>query len=110
MTCNLIYFFPDFRALKNEDFDLLSKEIVELFPNELAAVYYLPPIRKRFSKDKKAGISRGKLVDKYRNKLTYLRKTGLLPSSASKVSSDVEDRENNSGKQLFYDGSQYITT
>jgi len=33
----------------------------------------MPPIRKKYSKNDKAGISRGKLVDKFRNALKFIR-------------------------------------
>ncbi|XP_045460500.1 uncharacterized protein LOC123670948 [Harmonia axyridis] len=67
-----------FRRLTNEDFRRLSKHIVELFPGELHQVYFTSPIKKRNSKDNKSGVARGKLVDKYRNRLTFLRKSGII--------------------------------
>lgn len=44
----------------------------------------MPPVRKKDSKTDKAGISRGKLVDKFRNKLRFIR-------SAEKLKNSVKD-------------------
>lgn len=63
-----------FRQLKNEDFCTLSKEIEDLFPTETRFTYYIAPITKKFSKTNKSITSRGKLVDKYRNKIRDYRK------------------------------------
>lgn len=63
--------------MKNEDFDSLSKEIEKLFPTETRSTYYIPPIAKKYSKTNKSITSRGKLVDKYRNKIQdYKKLTG----------------------------------
>lgn len=72
----LIFFLS--RRLTNEDFRRLSKHIVEQFPGEWHQVYFTSPIKKRNSKDSKSGIARGKLIDKYRNRLTLLRQSGIL--------------------------------
>ncbi|KAL0105551.1 hypothetical protein PUN28_016913 [Cardiocondyla obscurior] len=59
-------------TLKNDDFEYLATEIVKLFPTENIATYYVPPIPKKASRVGKSIISRGKLVDKYRNKICAL--------------------------------------
>jgi len=41
----------------------------------------MPPIRKKYSKIDKAGISRGKLVDKYRNSLKFIRSAKKLKNN-----------------------------
>lgn len=64
-----------------------------MFPNELAQVYYTDPINKRNSKNKKSVIARGKLVDKYRNKLSFLRKAKVLTSRNSDGESDDYDQD-----------------
>ncbi|KAJ8911123.1 hypothetical protein NQ315_003298, partial [Exocentrus adspersus] len=61
----------------------------ELFPCEISEAYYLPPVKKRDSRDNKSGVAKGKLVDKFRNKLTFLREAGLLPSRG-----EHSDKEN----------------
>ncbi|CAH0562862.1 unnamed protein product [Brassicogethes aeneus] len=55
--------------LTNEEIQFVTERIVELFPHEIQETYFVPPIRKFQSGDSKAGISKGKLIDKYRNKL-----------------------------------------
>ncbi|XP_070516625.1 uncharacterized protein [Cardiocondyla obscurior] len=67
-----IYFYYGF-SLKNDDFEYLATEIVKLFPTENIATYYVPPISKKASRVGKSIISRGKLVDKYRNKIRALK-------------------------------------
>ncbi|XP_039309196.1 uncharacterized protein LOC105204400 [Solenopsis invicta] len=59
--------------LKNDDFQYIAEEIVKLFPTEVTTTYYIPPISKRVSRIGKSIISRGKLVDKYRNKIRILK-------------------------------------
>lgn len=41
----------------------------------------MPPIRKKYSKIDKAGISRGKLVDKFRNALKFIRSAEKLKNN-----------------------------
>lgn len=60
-------------SLKNEDFLYIAEEIVKLFPTEAITTYYIPPIPKKLSRIGKSVISRGKLVDKYRNKIRVLK-------------------------------------
>ncbi|XP_039302876.1 uncharacterized protein LOC120357141 [Solenopsis invicta] len=86
-----------FRPLKNEDFNSLSKEIEELFPTETCCTYYVPPIAKKFSRNNKSITSRGKLVDKYKNKIRDYRKlighslTESSSTSTSTYNSELED-------------------
>ncbi|XP_030750822.1 uncharacterized protein LOC115879167 isoform X2 [Sitophilus oryzae] len=91
-----------FRRLTNEDFRKISKLIVEEFPNELPQVYFTSPIRKRNSRDQKTGIARGKLVDKYRNRLTFLRDSGILLSSRSSL--EVNDDTTDASENFDYNG------
>lgn len=63
--------------MKNDDFYTLSKEIENVFPTETSFTYYVPPIKKKYSKMNRSITSRGKLVDKYRNKIRdYRKRTG----------------------------------
>lgn len=90
-TINEIYFFS---RLVNEDFEFLAREITKIFPNERKEVYYIPAIRKRHSRDNKCGFARGKLLDKYKNKLTFLRRAKLIPTtrpSNSVTESSLQD-------------------
>lgn len=85
--------------MQNSDFNVLAKEIVKVFPNEVPEVYYTPPINKKNSRTNKCIIARGKLIDKYRNKLSFLRKAKYLPEALSEdtlVSDDsILDNEGN---------------
>ncbi|XP_029670901.1 uncharacterized protein LOC115240071 [Formica exsecta] len=60
--------------LTNEDFQHLAEAIVKDFPTEAVPTYYIPAIPKKLSRVGKSVISRGKLVDKYRNKLRLLKR------------------------------------
>lgn len=59
--------------LTNEHFEQISNEIVQLFLHENKEIYFIPPICKKDSKENKAGISRGKLVDKFRNDIKFIK-------------------------------------
>lgn len=82
--------------MKNEDFESISKEIEEVFPGETCYTYYIPPIRKKYSRNNKSITSRGKLVDKYRNKIRDFKKlagyslTECSSTSTSTYTSEVE--------------------
>ncbi|XP_031331382.1 uncharacterized protein LOC116164591 [Photinus pyralis] len=65
--------------LTNDDFKTIASKVNILFPNENTDVYYCPPVHKRFSRENRSEASKGKLVDKYKNKITYLRKAGVVP-------------------------------
>jgi len=78
--------------LKNEDFQQISHEIVKLFPHESKEIYFIPPIRKKDSKEDKAGISRGKLVDRFRNDIKFINCINKL-----KKSKQIEENIVNTG-------------
>ena len=59
--------------MENSDVEFLSYKISELFPNECAGTYYVPPALQSVSKTGKSVMSKGKLIDKYRNKCTFIR-------------------------------------
>ncbi|XP_030762270.1 uncharacterized protein LOC115887090 [Sitophilus oryzae] len=71
---------PTFQRLTNEDFDAIADNIITVFPKEVKTTYFIEPLKKKFSKENKSGFARGKLTDKYRNRLTFLRKAGLISS------------------------------
>lgn len=64
--------------MDNNDFAYLAHEIKTIFPNETIETYYVKPIAKKFSKNNKSGLAKGKLVDKYRNKRTFIREVENL--------------------------------
>lgn len=92
-----------FRSLKNEDFDLISTEIEELFPTETSSTYYVPPIAKKHSKINKSITSRGKLVDKYRNKIRdYKKLTGYNLTDCSSTSTTTPTNSELEGMYRTY--------
>lgn len=48
-------------------------------------------MRKTDSRNNKSGIAKGKLVDKYRNMLSFLRKYKLVSSSESENSNQYDE-------------------
>ncbi|KAF5270171.1 hypothetical protein FQR65_LT05651 [Abscondita terminalis] len=46
---------------------------------QVKEVYFTAPVKKRQSRDNKSEAAKGKLIDKYRNKLTFLRRAHILP-------------------------------
>lgn len=60
-------------SLKNDDFLYIAEEIVKLFPTEATTTYIFRQFRKKLWRIGKFVISRGKLVDKYRNKIRALK-------------------------------------
>lgn len=76
--------------MSSDDFSDLADEIVAEFPNERRETYYIPPVLKRYSKVKKSEHARGRLVDKFHNKLQQFRRmTGCIKS---KLSASIEKR------------------
>lgn len=89
--------------LLNADFDILSKKIQNLFPNEQQAFYYVPPK----SEGPSQKISKGKLPDFYRNKLDECRQIGLIERKRKRTSeninnSDIELSINSEGNNRIY--------
>lgn len=84
-----------FRRLIDRDFQVLTDKIIEIFPEECAKTYYIGPIKKKDSRHKRHERSRGKLIDKYRNRRTYILESDKLFNQSTSVHS-VED--NNLGK------------
>ena len=80
----------------------LAKSINALFPNEPAEVYYVPAIKKRDSMDGTCGVSRGKLVDKYRNSRTRLRNSGILSKRGVKRPATTLEFEETEGTVVIF--------
>lgn len=93
--CNCIYFFSI--QLNNEKLNKIADHIITLFPAECKEVYYCPPMKSKDSKNHKSGIAKGKLVDKNRNMLAFLRKYQLIPLSKS-VPTNSSKNENSFDK------------
>ena len=87
--------------MTNPDFQILADKIVKVFTKETRQTYYTAPVRKRDSRDQKAGVSHGKLVDKYKNKLTFLRNTGLLPATLKNTEVESDNVSSSNGIELF---------
>lgn len=82
--------------MNNVKINAIANHIITLFPAECKEVYYCPPVPKKNSKNRISGIAKGKLVDKHRNMLAFLRKYKLIPldSSPSANNSNYEDSFN----------------
>ncbi|KAF5270831.1 hypothetical protein FQR65_LT17786 [Abscondita terminalis] len=76
--------------LENKDLRTIADKIVDLFPKEHKAVYFVSPISKRYTKLQKGEIARGKLTDKYRNLRTFLRKSKVLGGFKEKLPEQFE--------------------
>lgn len=79
--------------VKNYQFEVAARIIASLFPGEDIETFYIPP--KAEGPEQK--ISKGKLVEKYRNKRKFLKKNNALGSSVStdnlQLESDATDVE-----------------
>ncbi|XP_039303045.1 uncharacterized protein LOC120357201 [Solenopsis invicta] len=81
--------------LRNEDFDAIADNIVHVFPEECKETYYVPPVSKRDSSNQKSKVAKGKLVDKYWNKISFLREakinvtSDVIPEAATCMSSEA---------------------
>jgi len=49
----------------------------------------MPPVQKKYSKNDKAGVSRGKLVDKFRNALKFIRSAKKLKNNNNQIEQNV---------------------
>ena len=87
--------------MDNNDFEKLANQIVEIFPNECVETYYVPPIKKRDSRDGSSGRSKGKLVDKYRNLKTFVRGAENLLKNKG-VKKQVSTQEENPNPSNFF--------
>ena len=85
--------------MENSDFDFLAKEIVKVFPNECTATYYVPPVPKKLCRHNKGQLSKGRLVDKWKNKRTFIRRSEKKPSSSNK-NTEVHSRSHSEGKVI----------
>ncbi|XP_011704953.1 PREDICTED: uncharacterized protein LOC105460216 [Wasmannia auropunctata] len=89
--------------LKNEHFEFIAMQIIKIFPTENISIYYCPPK----TEGPQQKISKGKLVDCYRNKLRDCRKCGLISkkrkrSQDKEIESDEEDAESTSHGTYTY--------
>ena len=71
-----ILFVVCYRGLKNIHFEIISRKITEIFPSEVASAYYVTSQTDGLYPK----IAKGKLVDRYRNRLRELRQLGILES------------------------------
>lgn len=72
--------------MKNEHFEFIASQIVKIFPTENINIYYVAPK----TEGPQQKISKGKLVDCYRNKLRECRKCGIISRKRKKSESDEE--------------------
>lgn len=74
----------------------LARGIVEIFPTEDLSLYYVAPIPKKESVNHKSISVRGKLVDKYRNKLRQSKR--IITENSAISSTDQESGSCNESK------------
>lgn len=67
-------FFFFFSRVRNHEWESIASRIVQAFPTELLETYYVAPLTEGHLQK----ISKGKLVDKFRNNLKLLRTVGLV--------------------------------
>ena len=87
--------FICYRGLKNIHFEIISRKITEIFPREVAAAYYVAPQ----TDGPYQKIAKGKLVDRYRNRLRELRQLGIVESPKNFKNQPNEELE--IGKPYF---------
>lgn len=68
--------FLYYRGLKNIHFEIISGKIIQIFPSEVASAYYIAPQ----TDGPYQKIAKGKLVDRYRNRVRELRHLGIVES------------------------------
>ncbi|KAL0101893.1 hypothetical protein PUN28_018445 [Cardiocondyla obscurior] len=90
-----LFFSESNQVVKNEDFEYISKQIIQLFPHESTETYFIPPITKKNSKENKPGISRGKLVDRFRNNIKFIK--SVIPFN---LKNRVDKNINDTGKYI----------
>ncbi|XP_067207639.1 uncharacterized protein [Linepithema humile] len=73
--------------LKNYHFEILTNKLCDVFTKETPETYFIPPK----TENKNQTISRGKLVDKYRNWRTAQKELGLIESKNSEVESEEKN-------------------
>lgn len=91
--------------MTNEDFQHLAEAIVKDFPTEAVPTYYIPAIPKKLSRVGKSVISRGKLVDKYRNKLRLLKRIRVgnpLAEITNFQTTESSDPSSDEGTRQFF--------
>lgn len=59
--------------LTQQQFNTIAQNLVKIIPGEKKTTYFIPPIKKKDSLRNKSEPARGKLVEKYRNKLHLIR-------------------------------------
>ncbi|XP_016837924.1 uncharacterized protein LOC103317241 isoform X2 [Nasonia vitripennis] len=75
--------------LTDHDFKVLADKILELFPEECLQTYYVGSVKKNESRRNKHERSKGKLVDKYRNRRTYILQSHKLSSQCQSTAKRV---------------------
>lgn len=80
--------------MTNSDFSNITDEIISIFPEEKHLTYFISPVYKRHSKNKKSISVRVRLVDMFHNKLqTYRRMCGETKRQKNHTTMDNDDIE-----------------
>lgn len=70
--------------LNHQHFRIIAQKIATLIPGEKVTTYFVEPIKKKDSPRKHSEPARGKLIEKYRNKLHLIKKLKKVTSEALK--------------------------
>ena len=70
-------------------------QIIDLFPNECLETSYVKPIPKKLCRKKKGQVSKGKLVDKWKNRWAFIRASEEAILKQGQV---LPQRTDNTGK------------
>lgn len=90
--------------MSNDEISEIANEIVDIFPNENKKDYYQPPTLKRVSKLGKSEHARGRLINKFNNKLRLFR---TLSEYGGSHVGDVEVDESSFGIDQIFSTSYF---
>lgn len=93
----------NFSQLSVTDFCELANEIITIFPKERRETYYIPPVPKKYLNTEISEYARGRLVDKFHNKLQcYRRMTGYKKKSNDNSTENRDEITETIGKLIDY--------
>lgn len=87
--------------LTHHHFRIISNKIVALIPGEKSSTYFVEPIKKKDSARHKSEPARGKLIEKYRNKLHLIKKIGKEDGPLDNEKNEENSNQTKLGKNSF---------
>ncbi|XP_071652598.1 uncharacterized protein [Temnothorax longispinosus] len=95
--------------VNKHDFLHFARGIIDVFPSEDINLYYVAPVSKKDSRNRKSISVRGKLVEKYRNKLRQNKRI-LADISDVTTSTDLESEASNDGNEVLETSVKWLET